>query len=286
MGGSSSPDQPAPISAGQNFGEAINVLLERGGELRNLAFLDQLGQIEQLRRLAPALANVNLDFESQFGPALRAQASEAQRQTRAGDIYNVASLSPGIRQAEAIADPMSAQIRNTLGQQTISELNAGASLDPGLRREVEQAIRGAQTARGITRGSAPVAAEAFSIGSRGEQLRRNRQQAASNFLGLQQSTQVNPFAFVAGQPVQQAQPQSLGQGQTLNSLPGLIGATTDANNMNSQLAFNASQVGGGNGMVGALGGAAAGAYVGSTIPVVGTAIGAGVGGLLGYFGSR
>ena len=175
-------DTPQVPSAGENYADTIKAMLENQGALRELNMTNQLGDINSTATLAPAYANMLMNFDNAYGPQLRASQSEATRQTRAGDILNVADLGPAFQQAvSASSDPQSEMMRNLLGQQVFGELQQGMQMDPEMLREVQQGVRQAQGARGIVRGAAPVSAEAFTAGSRGLQLRGQRQQAASNF---------------------------------------------------------------------------------------------------------
>jgi len=288
----SKPKAPKVPTAGENYASAIEAYLENQGSLREAEFFDQLSNLEMLSTFAPAAAELQLAFESQFGTPLRAAESEATRQTRLGDIANIQELGPAFQQAlSASSDPQAEAIRQELGRQVMGELSAGQGMSPELQREVEQGVRRAQGARGIVRGSSPVAAEAFARGSRGLQLQQQRQQAADNFLRQTAATRPDAFSFITGrQGVQQANPalapQTGGQGMGVGQL---FGATTDASNLQSQLSYNAAQAGAGGGIGGLAGGAlggaamAKGAGMGSVFGLPGMAVGAGLGGIAGLF---
>jgi hypothetical protein len=69
-----------------------------------------------------------------------------------------------------------------LGNRIMEGLAAGYELGPGLGREVTQAIRGAQTARGNILGAAPTAQEAFGTGQAALNLYNMRLGQAQNYL--------------------------------------------------------------------------------------------------------
>lgn len=69
-----------------------------------------------------------------------------------------------------------------LGNRIMEGLAAGYELGPGLGREVTQAIRGAQTARGNILGAAPTAQEAFGTGQAALNLYNQRLGQAQNYL--------------------------------------------------------------------------------------------------------
>lgn len=74
-----------------------------------------------------------------------------------------------------------------LGKSVSNELAAGYDLGPGLSKEIEQSIRGAQTARGNILGNAPTAQEAFGKGQASIDLYNQRVSNYGNFLGQQQN---------------------------------------------------------------------------------------------------
>lgn len=269
--GKDAPSPPSIPSAGENLASTIELLLERGPEIRGLGFLDVLANLETLAQLAPAQAGVQLGFESEFGPQFRAAETQAGLETLMGQLSNVATISPLLQAAQQAAGPTTEAVRGTLGSQILTELQAGAGLDPGLRGEIEQAVRSAQTARGISFGAAPVAAEAFTLGSAGQQLRRQRQQAATQFLNTQASTQVSPFSLVAGAAARPlAQPQL--PGGILPSVSGLIPniltGERETGLLQAQQGFNLQQLNQPGGIGGALSGGLGAAGAAAAIPAL------------------
>jgi hypothetical protein len=79
-------------------------------------------------------------------------------------------------------------LRNTLEQEAINQLKLGSTIGAEERRGYEQAIRGAQTARGNIFGLGPAVQEASQIGAAGEQRKLARYGAAQQFLASGQST--------------------------------------------------------------------------------------------------
>ena len=86
------------------------------------------------------------------------------------------------------ANPEFMPTYSALGQKVQEGLDAGYELGPDLSREVEQAIRGAQTARGNWLGPAPTAQEAFGMGSAAIDLYNTRIGQAQNFINSKQPT--------------------------------------------------------------------------------------------------
>lgn len=86
----------------------------------------------------------------------------------------------------------------TLNAQAQSELDAGATLDPSLRREVQQSIRAGQAARGFGMGVNDMAAESYMTAMQAEQLRRARQGFGMQMVGVNQVTGGDPFMALLG----------------------------------------------------------------------------------------
>jgi len=275
------PDAPDVPTAGENYAEALEAMLQNQGSTRQLEYLDSLGKLAIASRLAPVLANIQLGFEEQFGPQMRAAESEATRQSRLGDIDNIQQLAPLFQSAAYAADPTTERLRQTLGASLQEQLEAGAGLDPSLRREIQQGIRAAQTARGMTRGNAPISEEAFALGTRGTQLRAGRQQAAESFLRTQAATAPDALSFITGRPSQTAAMPMIPQSGVQGQLQNMAGMAQQQNNIASQTAYNAAQLGAGGGIGGAASGALSGAAMGSAVPGIGTGVGAILGGIAG-----
>jgi hypothetical protein len=79
--------------------------------------------------------------------------------------------------------PETEQLRRTIEEEAINQLQLGSTIGAEERRGYEQAIRGAQTARGNIFGLGPAVQEAAQIGAAGEQRKLARFGAAQQFLG-------------------------------------------------------------------------------------------------------
>ena len=88
----------------------------------------------------------------------------------------------------ATTTPQTEELRNTLEQEAMNQLRLGSTIGAEERRGYEQAIRGAQTARGNIFGLGPAVQEASQIGAAGEQRKLARYGAAQSFLGSGEST--------------------------------------------------------------------------------------------------
>ena len=84
-------------------------------------------------------------------------------------------------------DPQTEQLRGSLEDEALNQLRLGSTLDQEVRRNVEQGVRAAQTARGNIFGVGPAVEEAMQTGLAGEQRKLARYGAAAQFLGSGQS---------------------------------------------------------------------------------------------------
>lgn len=108
-----------------------------------------------------------------------------------------------------------------MNDQARSELAAGASLDPSLRREIQQGIRSAQASRGMGYGMRDLADESIMTAMQAEQLRRNRQNFATQVIGLNQATGGDPFMAILGRPSQAFQATQNVGGQAYGMSQGI-----------------------------------------------------------------
>ena len=84
--------------------------------------------------------------------------------------------------------PQTEQLRQTVEQEALNQLRLGSTIGAEERRGYEQAIRGAQTARGNIFGLGPAVQEAAQIGAAGEQRKLARYGAAQQFLASGETT--------------------------------------------------------------------------------------------------
>jgi len=84
-------------------------------------------------------------------------------------------------------DPRTEELRGALEDEALNQLRLGSTLDQEVRRNVEQGVRAAQTARGNIFGVGPAVEEAMQTGLAGEQRKLARYGAAAQFLGSGQS---------------------------------------------------------------------------------------------------
>ena len=196
MGSSKAPAVP---TAGENISSAIDATLKNQDALREMDRSNQLFDIATLESVGPQYTQLLLDFEDMYGSELRNSEAYATGEERANELANIQSLAPMFQDAvSSAADPQSERMRNMLAEQILGDLSAGGGMTPELTREVQQGVRQGQTARGMTRGTAPIAEEAFARGSRGLQLKQMRQKAAQDFMQTTAATRPDAFQFITG----------------------------------------------------------------------------------------
>lgn len=209
MGHSSTPNPPKPVAptpaptAGESYADWIQSYSENADLRKTVELGDLETQMQMMRFQAPEI----ISMAEQYGPQYNQMMFDLERQMapqyydlnqaiRERQVADIATMAPGLR--DAMSDPQTEAIRRQLGDQVATQLGYGANLDPQLAREVEQSVRAGQSARGMIRGNAPVTQEALMKGIQAEQLRQARQQAATQFLQTQATTQFDPWTAITG----------------------------------------------------------------------------------------
>lgn len=136
-------------------------------------------------------------YENDIAPAYSRMENTAREASVAGDMAIIDQY--GGRVGAAVRNASgNTNLLNSLNAQAQSELDAGATLDPSLRREVQQAIRSGQAARGFGYGRNDLASESYMTAMQAEQLRRARQQFGIQMVGVNQATSGDPFMALLG----------------------------------------------------------------------------------------
>ena len=173
----------APPTIAQNLQSAINDVSKNRGQLNTLQTLDFENAISQFKKLQPQVSEEELNLLRRFEPQFQQFA-----------LNSFENSLTGLGQIEGKLDPVGVEIRNLLKSQILEELKNPTAIDPHLAREVEQGIRGAQSARGTSIGNSAVTSEAIGRGSLAEQLRRTRQTVGQNILKTNQQLGLSNLA--------------------------------------------------------------------------------------------
>jgi hypothetical protein len=203
MGKSKAPKmQPVTTqvpAAGQSYADFITQYAEKAPQRAVVERSDAALE----RELAALEAQSDIGLSQQYAPQWQALGQKMDTQQRQQDVADLAAFTPQLRQA--LGGEAGARMYDTLGRQLEQELAMGSQLDAQTRREIEQSVRAAQSARGLTRGTGAVAAEATVKGTRAQALKQSRQQAAMQFLNTSGTFGTNPFAVMTrSQSPQQA----------------------------------------------------------------------------------
>lgn len=226
--GSTKIAQPAPRDYGDEMYQTLRAQSEAMGGTGRFGDIGPMGDIEaaqrpkweamELRTLGNMLGGVGgerglMDIYSQdIVPTLSATEAGSDRYRRMQDIADVGSMGQSATTAFLEADPLKKQASDLLLSKAIEEYELGATLDPSLRREVQQGYRQAATARGIAQSPFSAAEESYWGGMQANQLKAQRQAALSQLLGQRQSLVGDPFMQVLGR-----------QGQAFGAAPGYGG---------------------------------------------------------------
>lgn len=207
------------------------------------------------------------EARAQFDPERIAQQQQLQEQF--GPIQTEQQLDT-LRQF----DPQSFAVRDELSKRVLGDLEAGYDLPEEYAREIEQGIRGAQTARGNIYGTGPASAEGALKGRAALERYQMAINNAGNFLQGPTPTQQS-LALTAVQPDRGMSYVTPGA--------GTAGTNFALNNFQNLLARQQLVNSQPNPWASAAGGAATGAAAGSVAGPWGAVVGGLVGGAAGYY---
>tara|TARA_Y100001973_G_scaffold54212_1_gene80117 strand:- start:1856 stop:2716 length:861 start_codon:yes stop_codon:yes gene_type:complete len=166
-------------------------------------------------RFRPKYAQLDLDIAKQLAPdlldlyetsqrrlgALDRETLAAQREADISAIENYGTRAmQGYRAAADAANPEQAALMAELNKQALSDLQLGGQLNASEQRDLQQAARGAQAARGFGYGINDAAIESWAQMQGSDQKRRQRQGFAQSMAGLNQANSVDPFMAILGRP--------------------------------------------------------------------------------------
>ena len=145
--------------------------------------------VDIAKKISPQL----MDIYESVQPRLAAMDRQTLSAQREADIGAIEELGPRAMAAMRAADPDKASLMDELNQQALSDLKLGGQLNAGEQRQLSQAARGAQAARGFGYGINDAAIESWAQLQGGTQRRRERQGFAQSMVGLSQQPQGDPF---------------------------------------------------------------------------------------------
>lgn len=171
--------------------------------------LDQMQiDLEAMRTSADAIAAMNLDIQQRYGEQMNLEQLKRIKE----------------------ADPVGYELRQKLAQTTLEELSAGRELGADASRQVEQSVRGAQSARGNVYGAANIGQEALAKFDAGQRLLTQRMsQAQAYALGTPITAQYGAISG-AQQGAANFAPMQLQQGIAQNPNAGAQAAQFASSN--------------------------------------------------------
>lgn len=138
------------------------------------------GNADQAAAATRAQDQAQLQIQKQYGPAYIQQALANLQESNPTGVAARNQLASSI-----IADsnnPVISPAAVQTQQQVADMVNNAGQLDPQALQQVQQGVRGQQTASGITLGNAPANQEADAVVNASDTLRAQQQAAAENYL--------------------------------------------------------------------------------------------------------
>lgn len=252
---------PQKYALEKNWGPQFNALNLQN--MQNMAPEYQKLLLGLQKEFAPQNMDWMMEMKDRYNGKLMNQDAQAQNMGRDLELAAIEKYGPLLKQAMENVNPQETAIRNALGDRTQTELGYGSRLDPQGARNMQQGVRAAQSARGMTQGAAPVSEESRMTYQQGENLKNQREQKAFSYLSL---PQFNPMGALGlgKEAYSQANPVSMGvagsgtegMGMVKDRGPGLVDMSalggaynTASNNWQSQQA-NAMRAQAGDGQGG------------------------------------
>lgn len=132
--------------------------------------------------IAPALTNATINSNNALGTA-----------TRSGTLSDLQSLGPQYASALRNLSPDTASLYSKLAQQAGEGLSAGTGLTADQQRNLNNSVRNAQSARGVSFGPAASYAEVLANSDYGNNLLQQRQNFAGQVAGMGNSLYMQPL---------------------------------------------------------------------------------------------
>lgn len=199
-------EAPPPRDYGQETRSTLEAQLELAPDLYNsestwrpqYAALDRSILAESLRGSPDAPGLLEL-YERDIQPVLSRVESADRADRVAGELDVLRDFAPDVVAALRDASGTGGLTRR-LTEEAERDLDLGASLDPSLAHTVAQGVRGGQAARGMGWGLPDAVMEGYTLGDRGQALRRERRDFAGRVVGINQATAGDPLMAILGRP--------------------------------------------------------------------------------------
>jgi hypothetical protein len=170
---------------------------------------------EYLPKYGAVAGQTMANLQDQLGGATDRATRASTLAQRQGDLADVQNMGPEAIAAFKAANPELAALLEESNRQAMEGLKAGSSLTGSEAREVQQYVRGGQSARGLGMGPSDVYQEAMSLGSAGAARQAQRRAYASEVMGQQMNVANVPFMQLLGRNVVAPQIAAQGAGQAM-----------------------------------------------------------------------
>ncbi len=154
-------------------------------------------------------------YSNEIMPVVDETTARSASYQREHDVADVQKLSPAMREALRKANPEAAALLDELDRQAMGDLELGASLNPSETRNIQQALRAGQSARGMGVGPLDNFQEALTSLDYGRGLQDSRRGFARQTVDDLSSFYTNPFETILARGNNNA---ALGLGQANQSL--------------------------------------------------------------------
>ena len=193
-------DAPPPRNYAQETRDTLRTQIDLAPELFDAEskFRPQYAALDA--GIAEDIAPRLMDLYEKILPRYSAMDRQAKSDQREADIASIEQLGGRAKAAMDAANPEQAALMAELNRQAASDLALGGRLNAGEQRQLSQAARGAQAARGFGYGINDAAIESWAQLQGSDQRRRHREGFAQSMVGLNQTTATDPFMAILGRP--------------------------------------------------------------------------------------
>ena len=191
---------PPPRDYGKETRDTLQAQIDLAPQLYGAEekFRGKFAQLDMdiAQQITPQLLDLYETSQTRLGAMDREQLDLQ----RGSDIAAIEKYGGRAREALDAANPEQAALLQELNQQALSDLRLGGQLNAGDQRQLSQAARGAQAARGFGYGINDAAIESWAQLQGSEQKRRQRQGFAQSMVGMNKATAADPFMAILGRP--------------------------------------------------------------------------------------
>ena len=191
---------PPPRDYGKETRDTLQAQIDLAPQLYGAEekFRGKFAQLDMdiAQQITPQLLDLYETSQTRLGAMDREQLDLQ----RGSDIAAIEKYGGRAREALDAANPEQAALLQELNQQALSDLRLGGQLNAGQQRQLSQAARGAQAARGFGYGINDAAIESWAQLQGSEQKRRQRQGFAQSMVGMNKATAADPFMAILGRP--------------------------------------------------------------------------------------